>query len=262
MKKNLLLNRVRGYFAFNSKVLRVMRLTFYLVLLVVFQAVAGTTYSQNTRLSFKMNDAKVKEVLTLIEENSEFYFLFNSKLIDVERKVDINVSNQQVDKILNNLFAGHNVAYTVIDRQIIIQPTEVPVETSSVQQRTVAGVVKDDTGSPLPGVSVVAKGTTRGSLTDMNGKYQVSLDESDKVLVFSFVGMVSQEVAIGDQRTINITMAQENIGLEEVVAVGYGVQRKVTSTGSVVSSKGEALERAVVNQEPMALFCVFVVPIL
>jgi len=244
MKKNLLLNRVRGYFAFNSKVLRVMRLTFYLVLLVVFQAVAGTTYSQNTRLSFKMNDAKVKEVLTLIEENSEFYFLFNSKLIDVERKVDINVSNQQVDKILNNLFAGHNVAYTVIDRQIIIQPTEVPVETSSVQQRTVAGVVKDDTGSPLPGVSVVAKGTTRGSLTDMNGKYQVSLAESDKVLVFSFVGMVSQEVAIGDQRTINITMAQENIGLEEVVAVGYGVQRKVTSTGSVVSSKGEALEKS------------------
>ena len=241
MKKVLLLNRVRGYFAFNSKVLRVMRLTSYLVLLTIFQAVAGNSYSQNTRLSFKMNDAKVKEVLNVIEENSEFYFLFNSKLVDVERKVDINVSNQQIDKILNNLFAGYNVGYTVMDRQIIIQPTEITTETVAMQQKSITGVVKDESGAPIPGVTIVVKGSTRGALSDLDGKYQINLNAGDKVLVFSFVGMKSQEVTIGDQRTINVTMVAESIGIEEVVAIGYGVQRKVTSTGSITSTKGEEL---------------------
>lgn len=94
MKKNLFLNRARGYLASGSKVFMVMRLTMYLLLLSFIQAVAGNSYSQSTNLSVKLNDVKVKEVLSVIEEKSEFYFLFNSKLVDVERKVDINVSNQ------------------------------------------------------------------------------------------------------------------------------------------------------------------------
>jgi TonB-linked SusC/RagA family outer membrane protein len=244
MKKVLFLNRVRGYFAFNSKVLRVMRLTSYLVLLTIFQAVAGNSYSQNTKLSFKMNDAKVKDVLNVIEENSEFYFLFNSKLVDVERKVDINVSNQQIDKILTNLFAGFNVGYTVMDRQIIIQPNAVPAEIISEQQRSVTGVVKDETDAPVPGVTIVVKGTTHGALSDLDGKYTLALTAGDKVLVFSFVGMKSQEVTIGDQRTINVTMVSESIGIEEVVAIGYGVQKKVTASGSIVSTKGEELMKS------------------
>ena len=244
MKKNLFLNRVRGYLALNSKVFRVMRLTFYLLLLTIFQGIAANSYSQNTKLSFKLNDVKVKDVLNVIEEKSEFYFLFNSKLVDVDRKVDINVSNQQVDKILSNLFAGTNVGYTVLDRQIIIQPINSVSEVGSIQQKMISGVVKDETGDPIPGVSVIVKGTTRGALTSIDGKFQIEVTGSDKVLQFSFVGMKTQEVAITDQRTVNITLVQETIGIEEVVAVGYGVQKKVTSTGSVVSSKGEALEKS------------------
>lgn len=244
MKKNLFLNRVRGYLALNSNVFRVMRLTFYLLLLTIFQGIAGNSYSQNTRLSFKMNDVKVKDVLNVIEEKSEFYFLFNSKLVDVERKVDINVSNQQVDKILSNLFVGTNVGYTVVDRQIIIQPINQVSEVGSIQQKMISGVVKDENGDPIPGVSVVVKGTTRGALTSIDGKYQIEVTGGDKVLQFSFVGMKTQEVAITDQRTVNVTLVQETIGIEEVVAVGYGVQKKVTATGSVVSSKGEALQKS------------------
>jgi len=221
-----------------------MRLTFYLLLLTIFQGIAGNSYSQNTKLSFKLNDVKVKDVLNVIEEKSEFYFLFNSKLVDVERKVDINVSNQQVDKILSGLFSGTNVGYTMLDRQIIIQPTNGVSEINSAQQKTITGVVKDENGDPIPGVSVVVKGTTRGALTSIDGKFQIEVTGSDKVLQFSFVGMKTQEVAITDQRTINVTLAQETIGIEEVVAVGYGVQKKVTSTGSVVSQKGEALQKS------------------
>ena len=241
MKKNLFLNRARGYLASGSKVFMVMRLTMYLFLLSVIQAVAGNTYSQNTNLSVKLNDVKVKEVLSVIEEKSEFYFLFNSKLVDVERKVDINVSNQQIDKILNNLFAGYNVGYTVMDRQIIIQPNAVAEQSVMAAVKSVTGVVKDATGTPLPGVTVVVKGTTRGALTGMSGEYKLDIADGDKVLIFSFIGMKSQEVAIGAQSKIDITMAEDVVGVDEVVVVGYGVQKKVTSTGSVVSAKGEDL---------------------
>ena len=244
MKKNLFLNRVRGYLALNSKVFRVMRLTIFLLLLTIFQGIAANSYSQNTKLSFKLNDVKVKDVLSVIEEKSEFYFLFNSKLVDVDRKVDINVSNQQVEKILDNLFAGTNVGYTILDRQIVIQPINQVSEVGSIQQKMITGVVKDENGEPIPGVSVVVKGTTKGTLTDIDGKFSIEVTGNDKVLQFSFVGMKSQEVTVGDQRNISVTMAQETIGIEEVVAVGYGVQRKVTSTGSVVSSKGETLEKS------------------
>lgn len=221
-----------------------MRLTLYLLLLAVVQVIAGNSYSQNTKLSFKLNDVKVKDVLNVIEEKSEFYFLFNSKLVDVDRKVDINVSNQQVEKILDNLFVGTNVGYTVIDRQIIIQPLNHSSEVGAVQQKAVSGVVKDESGQPIPGVSVVVKGTTKGTLTDIDGKFQIEVAGSDKVLQFSFVGMRTQEVTVGDQRNIAVTLVQETIGIEEVVAVGYGVQKKVTATGSVSSSKGEALQKS------------------
>lgn len=239
MKKILFLNRAGGYLSFRSKVFRVMRLTFYLLLLAVVQVIAGNSYSQNTKLSFKLNDVKVKEVLNVIEEKSEFYFLFNSKLVDVDRKVDINVSNQQVEKILDNLFAGTNVGYTILDRQIIIQPLNHTTEVGSVQQKMISGVVKDDSGQPIPGVTVVVKGTTKGTLTDIDGKFQIEIAGNDKVLQFSFVGMKSQEVTIGDQRNINVTLIQETIGIEEVVAIGYGTQKKETLTGSISTVKSK-----------------------
>jgi len=200
MKKNLFLNRVRGYLALNSKAFRVMRLTFYLLLLTVFQGIAANSYSQNTKLSFKLNDAKVKDVLNVIEEKSEFYFLFNSKLVDVERKVDINVSNQQVDKILSSLFNGTNVGYTVMDRQIILQPTVGVSEsmTSMQQQIKVSGKITDaTTNETLPGVNIVVKGTTTGTLTDLDGSYTINVPSRKTTLIFSFVGYNSQEVVVG-----------------------------------------------------------------
>lgn len=244
MKKNLLLDRVRGYLSSYSKVFRVMRLTIYLIVLTIFQTFAGISYSQNTRLSFKLSNAKVKEVLNVIEEKSEFYFLFNSKLVDVERRVDINVSNQQIDKILNQLFAGYNVGYTVMDRQIIIQPIPTAGQTDVSQKRTISGIVKDESGEPVPGVSVVIKGTTRGTLTDIKGSYKIDLAEGDKVISFSFIGMTTQDITIGTNDVINVTMKVETVGVDEVVVVGYGVQQKVTATGSVVSAKGEELAKS------------------
>lgn len=242
MKKNLSLNRVRGNLALNSKVFKVMKLTFYLVLLTMFQTLAGTSYSQNTRLSFKLNNVKVKDVLNVIEEKSEFYFLFNSKLVDVERRVDINVSNQQVDKILSNLFAGYNVGYTMMDRQIIIQPSGITEENSSEQNRSLSGKVSDSSGASLPGVSVVVKGTTNGTITDVDGRYSISNVPENATLQFSFLGMKMQEVPVENNSTINVVLEVENVQIEEVVAIGYGTIKKSDLTGAVGNIQGSAIK--------------------
>ena len=110
-----------------------------------------------------------------------------------------------------------------------------------MQQSSVSGTVTDVAGQPLPGVTVIVKGTTRGTVTNSNGAYNISQISGDAVLVFSFVGMHTQEVVVGNQTNINITMELESIGLEEVVAVGYGVQRRETMTGSVVNIGGDML---------------------
>ncbi len=118
------------------------------------------------------------------------------------------------------------------------------VPTEQPQQKSITGKVTDQNGQPLPGVSVLVKGTTTGTITDADGNYTLPAGASAKTLVFSFIGMHAEEIAIGNQNSISVSLKDETIGLEEVVAVGYGVQRKVTATGSVVSSKGAVLEKS------------------
>jgi TonB-linked SusC/RagA family outer membrane protein len=109
------------------------------------------------------------------------------------------------------------------------------------QERTLTGKVTDDTGQPLPGVTVIIKGTTQGAVTDYDGNYSIPGVSSESVLVFSFVGMLKQEIEVGSQTTISVTMAADTIGLEEVVAIGYGTQKKATVTGAISTVKGEEL---------------------
>src|SRR5690554_1426096 len=123
--------------------------------------------------------------------------------------------------------------YTITDRKIILAPSFLAEDAQ--QQRSVSGKVTDSGGQPLPGVTVVVKGTTQGTVTNADGNYSLTNISEDATLVFSFVGMRTQEVVVGNQTSINVTMEQETIGLEEVVAVGYGTQKKINLTGSVTS---------------------------
>ena len=243
MKKNLFLNRVGDYLSSHSKVLKAMRLAIYLLLLAVVQVIAGNSYSQNTKLSLKLNNATVKEVLNMIEQRSEFYFLFNSKLVNVERKVDINVSNQQVEKILDNLFAGSNVGYTIMDRQIIIQPKETVAGNSTAQQQIkVTGKITDaTTGESLPGVNIIVKGTMIGTLTDNDGNYSINVPSKSSVLVYSFVGYNSQEV-VAAKAVLDVALKVSTQELDELVVVGYGVQKRTNVVGAVASVNGDKLQ--------------------
>lgn len=223
-----------------SKLWKIMRLSVFFLLLFVAQTFATVTYSQETRLTFKMQSAKVIDILNKIENESQFYFLFNQKMVDVERQVSIEVKNESIDKILTRIFENTNVSYLVKDRQIVLT-TAIPEANLTDQQKSISGKVTDSSGGTLPGVSVVVKGTTTGSITDMNGDYSISNIPANAVLQFSFVGMKSQEVIVGSKTTVNVSLVEDAIGIEEVIAVGYGTVKKRDLTGSISSIKREEI---------------------
>jgi len=211
-----------------------MKLTTFLLLFTVLQVFARGTYSQNTKLTLNLGETTVEQVLKEIENQSEFYFLFNQKLVDINRKVNLQASGTKIDEILTRVFSGTDVDYIVIDRQIVLSPSEYLTEAKArLQPITITGKVTDENGEPLPGVNIIIKGTTTGTITNLNGTYTIQVDDPDAVLVFSFVGYSSQEIAVAEQTTIDVTMTSDILGLDEVVVIGYGQQRKINLTGAV-----------------------------
>ncbi len=144
---------------------------------------------------------------------------------------------------MDKLFTETNVEYSIIDRKIVLAPDDIAATVQ--QQRAVSGTVSDQAGTPLPGVTIVIKGTTSGTITDLDGNYTITNIPEDATLVFSFVGMRTQEVEVGSQTRIEVRMVEETIGIEEVVAIGYGTQKKRDILGSISSINNEDLLKAV-----------------
>ncbi len=234
MKKNLCATRKWHNCAHFRKILVQMKLTTFLLLFTLAQMVASESYSQSTKLTFQVKDLTLKEVLSKIEEKSEFFFLYNSKLVDVERKVSINAKNQRIDDLLNEMFSESNVAYFIVDRQIIISPRKDTSGSIGMLQLKVTGTVIDaSTGEPLPGVSVLIEGTTLGTVTDNSGNYVLDVPGSNAVLVFSYIGYLHEKAIVDGRTRIDMKLSPDIKKLEEVVVVGYGTQKKVNLTGSV-----------------------------
>ena len=151
---------------------------------------------------------------------------------------------QLVNKILDDVLAGSGLTYTVNNKLIVIHRTEESGELiNTQQQKTVSGKVTDSAGNSFPGVAVVIKGTTNGNITDVNGKYSLSNVPADATLVFTFVGMKTQEAKVGVDNTVNVVLIEENIGLGEVVVIGYGSSKKSDVTGSVSQVKASELSQ-------------------
>ncbi|SHJ80437.1 TonB-linked outer membrane protein, SusC/RagA family [Tangfeifania diversioriginum] len=238
--------------SFWDKCLRFMKLTF-LFLLVGLMQVSASVYSQSTKLSLEMRNAKVSEVLDAIESQSEFRFAYSPGYINLDREVSVDINKKTIEESLKLIFAGTGVEFGIHDRHIILYPEEMnEKETKTVkatdQQSTVSGMVTDNSGQPLPGVTIVVKGTTLGTVTDVDGKYKLNVPASAEALQFSFVGMQSVEVEINGRSTIDVTLQDETFDVDEVVVVGYGSiqKRELTSAVSSVSEK-DLLQGAVNN---------------
>ncbi len=238
MKKKL--NLVCLLLKQHRKKLIVMRNTVLILLISAFQVFATGSYAQTKTISLTMNDAAIRDVLYAIQKQSEFYFLYNSELIDVTKKVDITIEEEKVDEILTRLFNKNEVDFLIKDRYIVLTPVGGNAKLFTQQQQpAVSGTVTDDSGQPLPGVTVVVKGTTQGTVTNVDGEYSIPNIPENTTLQFSFVGMRTQEIVVGNQTTINVTMEVDVIGLEEVVAIGYGTVKKSDLTGSVENVNAE-----------------------
>ncbi|MDB4582585.1 TonB-dependent receptor [Draconibacterium sp.] len=216
-----------------------------ILLLAIVINVQASIYSESVKFDLKMKKVSLKEVFQTITDQSEFKFVYNNDIVDDKQKVSVTSEDARVEEILDEILPKQNLEYRVIDKQVIVFPAESKATTPAVgqQEKTVTGTVVDEGGGPLPGASVVLKGTTVGVVTNIDGQYALSNIPADATtLVFSFVGMKTQEVAIANQSIINITLETESIGLEEIISVGYATQKKANIVGSVTSVSGDKIE--------------------
>ena len=229
------------------KLLLIMRLSFVIILSSLIQ-VSASTYSQSTKLNIKLENASIKDLFKDIKKQSEFTFVYNVDDIEDLKKINCDFSQSTVEEILDYCLKGKEMTYEVRDKVIVIVPREkleiVPDEpTEQLQKKTITGKVSDDKGEPLPGVSIVVKGTTIGITTDIDGNYTLEIPDEAEVLVFSFIGMETQEVEILNQATINIAFVSSVVGLEDVVVTALGISREKKSLGySVAEVDGESLQ--------------------
>ena len=225
-----------------------MKLTAFLILLFTLQ-VTASVYSQSKKLTIEAKESSIKEVLQKIEAQSEYRFIYENEKVNLDEKVSIKVKDELVENILKMLFEKDGVSYSITENNLILinpsgqQMRNLGKESNgSQQQKSVSGKVTDSSGSLLPGVSVVIKGTTVGTITDVDGNYKLLNVPANATLQFSFVGMKMQEVGVGEKSIISVQLIDESIGIEEVVAVGYGTQKKVNLTGAISQVDSKVLE--------------------
>ncbi len=230
-----------------KKLTRIMRITI-LILIVSAMTVSAESYSQAKRMNINLTNSTLEEVMQFVEKNSEFVFLYRNDDVDLQKKVDVSLLNASIEQILDEVFYETDLAYDVYERQVVIRKTSEKPALMEQPQKTISGMITDAQGISLPGVTVIVKGTTVGTVTDTDGNFRLSVPESAETLVFSFVGMVAQEMTIGDKIQFVVVMSEDAIGLEEVIVVGYGTQKKANLTGAVDQVKGEVFEnRAMTN---------------
>ena len=216
-------------------------------------AYAGSAYAEQTTLTVRMNNRTIKDVFSYIEKNSEFIFVYHGSNINLNRKVSVDVNNQTVESILNKMFEGTDIEYIINDRQVIVRKNEIidkkEVVSFSQQQKKikVEGTVSDSRGEALIGVNILVKGNSIGAVTDVDGHFILENVSPDAILTVSYIGYKTEEFPVGNKSNLRITLKDDSELLEEVVIVGYGVQKKVNLSGAVQSVSGEAMASRPIN---------------
>lgn len=223
-----------------QKSLNIMRCVMLFLLLGTLQSIANITYSQSVRLSLDMHNSTVQEVLSAIEQKSSFYFTYNLEQVNVNRRVSVDMKDKSVTDILDNLFSNEGIRYVVNDKHIVLYKAESGLASVVQASRTVRGRVVDETGQPIIGANIVEKGTTNGVITDINGDFSIEV-KTGAILQVSYIGYETIEVS-SNQNLSKILLREDNQVIDEVVVVGYGIQKKVNLTGAVSDVKSDLLQ--------------------
>ncbi|MDR0431262.1 MAG: TonB-dependent receptor [Tannerellaceae bacterium] len=239
----------------HGKIVRIMKAFFLFMFLSMGSAFSEMSYSQNTLFTIHTESKTVKDIINEIESQSEYIFFYLDKSLDLNRRVSIKVENEPVDKILDQLFEGTNNDYYVSDRQVIISQTTTPASLPlpvTAQTRLINGIVRDASG-PVTGANIVIKGTTMGTVTDIDGRFTLPNVPENATLQISYIGYIPQEIRITNQTTLNIILEEDSQTLDELVVIGYGYVKKSDLTGSVSSVKSEDINKMATNSPAAAL---------
>lgn len=235
--------------------LRVMKLSVFLFFLGIAGVWANQTYSQNTKLSFRFENGTVHQIFGEIQKKSEFVIFYKDSQIDLDRKVSIKANQLTVDKILNEVLEGTGLTYQIFDRQVVIVPDKAPEKSGDPEaskvvlpqgEKTISGIVKDDVGVGIPGVSIAIKRTQRGVVTDENGEFRVQASVGD-TLVFSFIGKNTVEKVVTQRSIIDVVLYNDDTELEEVQVVAFGTQKKESVIASINTVKPAELKQPASN---------------
>lgn len=197
----------------------------------------------NQKITIQTEQLAFKTVLSRLEKKAGISFVYSPNQVNPDQKVTLSVKNESLGKTLQQLLDPLSLDYTVAQKQIVIRQKKFnphnaqPQLTSAVTDRALRGTIKDETGNELPGVSIIIKGTQQGTVSDATGNYELTIPDDNTVLVFSFVGFISQEVTAGTRTRLDVTLQTDTKALEEIVVIGYGTARKSDLTGAVGSVK-------------------------
>lgn len=243
MKKLSTVKRNKSSIGLFTKIPMRMRITPFLLAGFLMQANAENVYSQSAAISIEMNNATVEEVLNEIEMNSGYHFLYNNQLIDVDRKVSVKADADNIESVLHDLFNGTNVTYKIVNKQIVLGPKSDNgnINSESVKQaRIIKGCVVDKDGVPVIGANLRIKGTTTGTITDVDGNFSLEAKSND-VIVVSYIGYSDFILKVTDKSSYSITLKEDSKALDEVVVVGYGTMKKSDLTGAISQIKSDDL---------------------
>ena len=232
-------------------IIRVMKLSLVFILLCISTVFSENLNSQTARVSIDANMLQTKDVIKQIEEQTDYLFVYNHEKVDLSGKVSLKAWNKTVAEVLNKIFSNSDIVYAIEGSNILLMK-----KSSSLQQvtKSVKGVIKDLFGEPVIGANVIEKGTTNGTVTDLNGQYVLSLTGNNAVLQFSFIGYKPQEVPVTDKTTINVVLSEDSEQLEEIVVTGYGgMQKRATLTTAISKLDNKALENVAVSNAAQAL---------
>lgn len=202
-------------------------------------------------ITIHQTDLSVWEIIRVIEKTSDKVFFYNNSDVDLNRRVTLQVSDASIEKVLDMLFAGTHNTYKIDGRQVYIMKKPVQETVNARQQKkTITGIITDKNGESVIGANIIEKGTTNGTVTDIDGRFSLSV-ENDAVLHVSYIGYLAQDVNTAGRTIINVVLQEDTKSLDEVVVVGYGVQRKRDITGAVAQvdvKKMETLPNVNVSQ--------------
>lgn len=216
-----------------------MRISTFLLMVCVFCSYAGNAHSQNAKVSIRMNNVKLDKILNEIENQTDYLFIYNNQ-VDINKITSVKVKNEAVAQVLDRILSGTGINYELEGTHIILTTEAIKDLHAQQQAKTVTGTVTDVNGEPIIGANIRIKETTTGTITDIDGNFSIEA-EPQSVIEVSYIGYLTQETVINNQKSIRFLLKEDTKTLDEVVVIGYGVQKKADLTGSVANINTEKL---------------------